>query len=139
MLSQQETFNYIVNHLRKQGRKSMRYINCCSECVYRGPDGTKCAVGFLIPDDIYLSCIEGYSVDYLYQFGINLPYIDLLKDMQAVHDCLPVDDWERGFEETAQSYGLVYPKPETAIIKSENTLPPVNYDCSEPAPVATAS
>lgn len=52
MLTKQEMFNIFVPAIIKQGRKSMR--NTVSTwCAYRSHDGLKCAVGMLIPDELY--------------------------------------------------------------------------------------
>ena len=40
----------MVEHLRQQGKPS---VGPNGACLYRGPDGTKCAIGALIPDECY--------------------------------------------------------------------------------------
>jgi hypothetical protein len=66
-------------------------------CRYRGPNGTKCAVGMLIPDDLYDSHIEdksaGPMLQYLQAKHPNNPYVGLLicmihalGDVQYAHD-----------------------------------------------------
>lgn len=61
----QAIFDYVVAHLRKQGEPAIggEYASC----VYRAPDPQTgevlmCAVGCLIPDDLYLSQYENDSV-----------------------------------------------------------------------------
>lgn len=49
-LNRQEAFNKVYVGLLTQNCKS---ISKGGSCVYRGQDNTKCAVGFLIPDDKY--------------------------------------------------------------------------------------
>lgn len=44
----QEIFDTCLTHLRAQGRRSIDPIS--GFCVYRGPDGLKCAIGALIPN-----------------------------------------------------------------------------------------
>lgn len=50
-MNTQELFSKIANHLLAQ--------NCLSEdtdgCVYRAPNGMKCALGILITDEVYAS------------------------------------------------------------------------------------
>lgn len=41
-----------------QGKRS--YIK--GYCLYRGPEGTKCAIGHLIPDELYTRDIEGKNI-----------------------------------------------------------------------------
>lgn len=45
----QETFDKVVNGLRKQGCRSLKN----GRCRYRGDNGRKCAVGMVIPDEDY--------------------------------------------------------------------------------------
>lgn len=49
MLNTQAVFNQVCAALIAQGRPS-KLIN--GVCLYRGPDGIKCAVGYLIPDSM---------------------------------------------------------------------------------------
>lgn len=56
MQSLQEMFNITLHALRAQGVASFRTVSIDSDadtCVYRGPRGTKCAVGHLLPDELY--------------------------------------------------------------------------------------
>ncbi len=46
----------MVTHLCQQRSRCVSYDNTCS---YRGVDGAMCAVGALIPDDLYDADIEG--------------------------------------------------------------------------------
>ncbi len=50
MRSQQEIFTFVLESLRAQGRRA---IDNHGHCRLRGEGGTKCAVGFLIPDSEY--------------------------------------------------------------------------------------
>ncbi len=56
--TKQQTFNKVVRHLRRQGVRS----SAAGVCFYRGPNDTKCAVGCLIPDELYQYRMEGCSV-----------------------------------------------------------------------------
>jgi len=47
--TKQEAFDTVAKHLFEQGRASKRGVYC----AYRGEGGTKCAVGVLIPDELY--------------------------------------------------------------------------------------
>lgn len=55
----QETFDFVLTKIREQGRPS--YSPEEGTCFYRGPNGTKCAVGHLIPDEIYNVFMEGMN------------------------------------------------------------------------------
>ena len=54
-MNKQLIFDTAVNGIRKQGKRSVDDIG---RCMYRGPNGCKCAVGHMIPDDKYDSFIE---------------------------------------------------------------------------------
>lgn len=119
----QDMFDTIVMHLRWQGRKS---LNQNGNCVYRGDDGDKCAVGCLIPDYLYRTSLESVSC---LEIGENNEYAALkdyllddwdqdvddclcfLREMQIIHDEQEVADWELAFLEVASKYSL-FPVPE---------------------------
>ena len=46
----QELYDFVVAAIVKQGRPS---VGDNDRCLYRGPDGLKCAAGHVIPDGIY--------------------------------------------------------------------------------------
>lgn len=109
MSIKQELFDRISKHLLKQNAKSIDI----GGCLYRGPNGLKCAVGAIIPDKKYSQTIEGSNVhdtevvDCLptrYQ-GDNS--IEFLYKLQKLHDCAPVDLWKQRLEEIAKDEGLV--------------------------------
>jgi hypothetical protein len=57
----QEIFDTVATHLLKQGRRTTN-PDIPEMCVYRGANGTKCAVGVLIPDEVYDPMMEGRTV-----------------------------------------------------------------------------
>lgn len=91
----QEIFNKVVLHLNKQGVKS---VNEDGRCMYRGDNGTMCAVGCLIHDNVYLNehnpRIEGLPVTYnqvqehlrLSGISCDKETIELLHELQQLHD-----------------------------------------------------
>lgn len=89
-MTNQEVFDKVAAHLRKQGRPSARN----GEGLYRGPKGLMCAIGVLIPDELYSVKFEKISVNALPDdvravFGDADP--DLLSYLQNVHDSLVID------------------------------------------------
>jgi len=59
-MSKQEIFDKVAKHLLTQGRKATHtQPDANSVCMYRTPDGLKCAAGCLIPDEIYHPQMEG--------------------------------------------------------------------------------
>lgn len=76
-----------------------------SNCLYRGPNGLKCAIGHVIPDENYSDNLEMKSINYFSVFAATLfadfyfdqkSYLDdfnkigtlptLLSELQSVHD-----------------------------------------------------
>ena len=101
----------MINGLRKQKKKS---LNSRGLCVLRGVDGTKCAAGFLIPDDKYspLWDIGGYPEgqsfwDFIEDEG---HYAKLVNKVRHIHDHSEIENWEAEFEEVANEFGLIYHK-----------------------------
>lgn len=114
-MHEQETFDAMVWHLRRQNQKSMDQYG---QCRYRGPSGLMCAVGFLIPDSDYCGKMEHKSAlawpvnDTLRQYRHNL---DLCRRMQLIHDKIDLSEWERGFKDVAQEFNLKYTPPPVEI------------------------
>lgn len=55
-----EVIKEVAGHLAKQRRRSIRDLE--NTCLYRGPNGAKCAVGFLIDDDLYDPLMEDEGI-----------------------------------------------------------------------------
>ena len=87
----QEIFDTVAKHLLKQGRRAVN-PDMPEMCQYRGANGTKCAVGVLISDEIYDEMMEGRTInglvgDVLYALPEwMLKNAKLLADLQAAHD-----------------------------------------------------
>lgn len=110
MRTTQELFDIIVSHLRKQGKQA---LNEDGECVYRTPDGLKCAAGCLIPDELYQGRFEGTGVtnvaDILQKHSALLAeeLVDaIVLIMQRVHDSKVPELWELEFQRVAHENGL---------------------------------
>lgn len=121
-MNNQEAFNRIVTHLRKQGQASRRVISCLGEsCAYRGEHGMRCAVGVLLTDEFYRASMEGLQVlsdEVSAVIKKALPDVDLmlLDRMQAIHDNYDPHRWEMGWEIVAQDFKLTMPQPMSANI-----------------------
>ena len=74
VLSQQEVFNQVADHLLTQMKRS--YSKKHKGCQYRGPNGLKCAVGGILTDDEVDINNNGGTV-----YSIYLP--DRLKDQRS--------------------------------------------------------
>jgi hypothetical protein len=56
----QEIFDKVVNHLATQKVQSKGNV-----CLYRGPNGTKCAFGIFVPDEVYSANLETHTAGIL--------------------------------------------------------------------------
>lgn len=111
-MTNQEAFSTMVLHLRAQGAQALSARpGRVGDCLYRTPEGLKCAVGCLIPDHVYHDGMERRSAT---DVADEVPClrdlnVDILEAMRSVHDAIPVTEWEEGFREVAETYGLVCP------------------------------
>jgi hypothetical protein len=100
MTNKQELFEKAVNGLLAQGVPS---YDSSRSCMYRGLNGTKCAIGHLIPDELYDPGFEGTSFmdvgatftqtryqkmrTLIQQMGFDKPTTTFLRDLQMrLHD-----------------------------------------------------
>ncbi len=96
MLTIHEIANKVVLGLAGQGwRRSIRNeaFGSLPRCAYRGAEGMKCAVGHVIPDDVYTQSMETAKLwDVIRTLDARgvLPFLadvrDLLSDLQFDHD-----------------------------------------------------
>lgn len=110
VMTAQEVFDTSASWLLKQGKKSEDRF-----CLYRGPDNTACAVGCLIQDDEYKPSMDDRingdtSLSHIYELGLLPkrlhPHIELLSDLQDVHDTVDVDLWPDVLLYVAKNYRL---------------------------------
>lgn len=102
----QQVFDQIVDHLRKQGRKSRNESS--GSCLYRYGD-LKCAAGCLISDDEYSTELEFTTWTDLCEEGKAPGYHrTLIKRMQEIHDQSSEELWEDRFEGLASYFKLKY-------------------------------
>ena len=117
--SEQEVFDYVIGQLVRQGGRSVSASG--EDCRYRGSDGSKCAVGFLIPDELYVWRMEGDSLsglcdhfpDVCAKAGIK-KHNDILKCLQHMHDSPSTwksqDNFVRRARRIADLYNLTVPE-----------------------------
>lgn len=112
-MTNQQAFNKAARHLLKQGVKSISPDK--SDCRYRGPRGTSCAIGCLVPRTTWRPHHEGMNVATLRGDGF-LPRalrdldIDLLAELQVVHDCRPIPEWPERLRSVATEFKLTLPR-----------------------------
>ncbi len=107
--AKQWMFDKAISFVIEQGKAS---VTKDGKCMYRGPKGTKCAIGALIPDKLYTRNMDTYSsVD---QFIPGCAYSDpreaFLSDLQECHDYADdedfVNDVRRLARKMAKEHGL---------------------------------
>lgn len=99
MYSKQEMFDIAAKHLLKQNKQCGYFDDEQNKfrCLYRGDDGTKCAIGALIPDELYCESMENKTAQSLVEHhdGISEIFDDgwFANRLQRVHDDNPEDKW----------------------------------------------
>lgn len=116
-MTNQEIFDKVYRHLLTQNEQS--YSDDIDLCLYRGPRGMSCAVGCLIPDEFYISQIEGMTigslnksllVEILTECGIGTDSYDLLERLQTIHDQAAINRWGEALRDVAATFNLTVPK-----------------------------
>jgi hypothetical protein len=112
----QALFDEVALGLLEQNAKSAGEVESTETCMYRDPDGLKCAVGMVIADEHYSPTFEGvaalnYKVcDALIASGrITGPNdcrLDLLAQLQEVHDHIQVVNWPGALRRLAEKWSL---------------------------------
>ena len=129
LVDRSDVFNYVVDHLRRQGKQSRGHRSWRPGavpyagviCAYRGDEGAMCAIGALITDDEYDPSWEGISVAHLLggAGAVNAPpdsllerltpHEEMLIELQRFHDSLLSlpDAFEHGrFSESVEEFLL---------------------------------
>lgn len=123
-MNKQELFDKVATHLLTQNAKSLDD----DSCQYRNPEGLACAVGCLIPEDEYTPQIERLSVAELYGYhndilgeyqerrlmlaillsaaGVKEGHLELLRELQIIHDCCDMSIWKSELKHIAACHRL---------------------------------
>lgn len=123
-LKRQEIFNTVYTGLRAQGFEPSIVMD--DACAYRGQEGRKCAIGFLIPDDRYSEDLEGcnpWTLESAGYFSSKFGKIDadpekkaedvfFLNQLQSLHDSSVIykDSMRNDFEDFAKKNNLTIPE-----------------------------
>lgn len=109
-MTEQELFDTVAKHLLTQNKKSglVNVRGNVEECLYRGPDGLKCAIGVLIPDEKYTTDLENLkATDPVIIEAANLQGVETLgDDLQHVHDMFHPKEWPQRLKALAKDYKL---------------------------------
>lgn len=118
-MNRQKTYDTVKAHLLKQGERS---VGPGDMCMYRGPNGLKCAIGCLIPDELYDPKMEYVgSIDrVLERFFMLEGFLEVenaederfLTALQQAHDARPSTarrpvNFEQRLDLVAARFGLV--------------------------------
>ncbi len=116
-MTRQEIFSKIRKHLLTQMEKSEAHTDRVNPangepinmCLYRGPDGLKCAIGALIPDEAYKPDMEGMGVDSIIAAipGASTEDGTFLLDLQELHDEYMPNEWAGKLGDFAEAHGLL--------------------------------
>jgi hypothetical protein len=99
-VSKQAVADFIVARMKEQRRGSAKfydeegYRDEVEMCLYRGPEGAKCAVGHLIPDRQYRKGMDADSglpveqlmLEYFPAYSEDTDKLYFLKHLQMAHD-----------------------------------------------------
>lgn len=124
MKTDQQFYDETINHLRRQKVKSIRRsmedeYGVSTICAYRGDNGTTCAIGCHIPDELYDPSMEGSGINTLIK---EYPEVathlcentELMSSLQLFHDRMShnTEVFEEEAERIAHVYHLKYTAPE---------------------------
>lgn len=103
----QQAFDIAALGMLNQGEKSRNHTGTC---MYRGDHGRKCAVGFLIPDELYQKCfdsgVELADINDFVDIVGEGEYYQFLARMQETHDAYRVPEWSKQLKYVAKLFNL---------------------------------
>lgn len=122
MPTKQETFDLCVKHLRKQKKRSI--ISQKGEIIgaYRGQNGLKSPIGFLL-GPCYIEEFEGRTLqDSLIHFVVEKQLkhnFKLCCAIEKMHDTISPQYWEAEFQCISIIYKLIYSPLSYRVIKAD--------------------
>jgi hypothetical protein len=104
----QQVFDQIATHLLTQNYRCVDPSRSSLKCLYRGPNGLKCAAGAVIGDDEYDPKMEtvGDWQDLSNERYVPKYHESLIVCLQDCHDNHPVDYWKERLTEIAVDFNL---------------------------------
>jgi len=112
----QEIYNQVKKHLLKQNEKSTND----GYCVYRSEKGLKCAIGGILPDDLYHESMDK-MMDSIIGIMSNFPRVkeyfgrgneNLLRELQIIHDDYEPNAWHVKLIYVAKMFNLDFGEKE---------------------------
>lgn len=106
--TEQQVFDTVAKHLLTQMQQSRITVDgTSSSCLYRGPNGLKCAAGVLIGDDEYHEDMENHSWNALAKDGlVPSEHKCLISILQNLHDFSLPNNWHYELTQLAQRFAL---------------------------------
>lgn len=113
-MNTQEIFDKVAGHLLKQNEQSLDIVG---DCMYRGINGMKCAIGCLIDDEHYDETLENENVfaksvveavEDSVGRTLSKEELTMLDKLQTTHDEFPPGVWQTKLENLADEHLLVY-------------------------------
>lgn len=130
-MNKQEIFQKVATAIIKQNVKSGILNNDgVFQCLYKDPDGCKCSIGHILPED-HIILKENPPVN-VYNLIINykelndiwdiktMDEIDFLSQMQQIHDWKPCIQWRGCFRDLGLEHELDVGFIDSIIIKEYN-------------------
>jgi hypothetical protein len=122
-MTRQEMFDAAYRGLASQNWQQSRDEGEFTMCLYRGPEGRKCAAGWLIPDNLYDPKMEGHRADserIREAIGTTSPedttspeYTEFLLCLQDIHDLNNgIPDMKVRLDQFAERAGFTIPQIE---------------------------
>ena len=113
-MNNQQAFTIVARHLLAQNSASVDKGG--DNCLYRGTDNKKCAVGCLIPDELYTVDMEGTVASQLTKFSslgqlFKDIYPSMLDSLQTIHDYVQVENWKKELQQLAATFNLQWELP----------------------------
>lgn len=115
-LTPQQAYDQIREYFAREGAVLAKTENPgeLNGCWYRSPNGAKCAVGCLIPDEAYNSKMEDHTLSSLVFEGlVSIPSVRLeefLRKAQAKHDTSnSVEDFISRLDSLAPNFNIKVP------------------------------
>ena len=115
-MNRQQVYETVRNHLITQNVKSVNNLNAG---VYRGRIGRKCAIGVIIPDDLYKpefdevnhnadirSIIQRFGAINVLGYEVDEQDIEFLDELQQIHDQYDPAVWASKLSQFATDWGL---------------------------------
>lgn len=122
-LTEQDVFNNAYIGMLRQNRRSAKSLHG-NQCLYRGPNGLKCAIGHSIPDELYSASMENVAFLHIirpearFKGSKELRKLfanvsdNLIRELQSIHDTVEVHRWKFHLDNLAVRYKLNIPKTE---------------------------